>query len=207
MKIAIVGNADISPDQRREIDGFDQVVRFNAPPPSHLHDGMRTDVLYLANTAKQTPGLLHDPAYVDGPVFQMAGRIVLPLAPEIVESHAPKPQLHLRLLGRRHDFTGLCRQIAARHGKPVEMLSAAAFHAAFAALGLAKSGRRSVMPSTGFLAVHHAFGSVPDGAAIHLFGFAFEGWKRHPWAGEKAWVMRNRSPGLVLHEVERESGR
>jgi len=39
MKIAVVGNADLTAKQRTEIDTFDHIVRFNNPPLSHRYDG------------------------------------------------------------------------------------------------------------------------------------------------------------------------
>jgi hypothetical protein len=49
------------------------------------------------------------------------------------------------------------------------------------------SGKIEEYPTTGAVVLLHLIRSYPD-AFITLFGFTHEGWKKHAWDAEAAWV-------------------
>jgi hypothetical protein len=49
------------------------------------------------------------------------------------------------------------------------------------------SGKTEEYPTTGAIVLLHLMQSYPK-AHITLFGFTHEGWKKHPWSAEAAWV-------------------
>ncbi len=107
------------------------------------------------------------------------------------------PPIHLRLAGRRQNHDGLCRDVCAKSGKPVSILPAALYEDACRKLGILGPDRRIVFPSTGFLAILAELGNPQSDDAIHLFGFSFQGWKRHKWTEERAFVLSVNGRRLV----------
>jgi hypothetical protein len=199
MKTAIVGNEDISAADKVSIAACKQIIRINAPPPSHMHEGMRTNRLYLVNTAKQTQVRMTDQTYLSGPVFQDTGEIILSHANEIIEKYTPKAPLHLRLLGRRVDHTEICVSVAREFGKQVTILPSSIYEQACDILGIAEMQKSELFPSTGFLAITATLAQSQVGEEIHLFGFSFRGWKRHKWEAERQFVLHGNHAALIFH--------
>jgi hypothetical protein len=189
MTTAIVGNAALKEGQAEAIEDFDRIIRFNNPPSSHVLPGMRTDLLYLANTSKQTAKLLTNALYVHGPVFGSAKEVCLPIHPEIARNYMPKPQLHLRLFGRRSDHTDLCKAVCSQFDKKLSVLSVSNYEDACLKLGINETSKKLFFPSTGFLAILQEISKKESEEPIHLFGFSFQGWKKHKWLEERAFVM------------------
>lgn len=199
MNIAIVGNGPVDPKLFERIEQADFIVRFNAPPDTHVYAGMRTDQLVISNSSKQTQNLLASPAYLGGPVFSGARSILLPYCPEIIRNYMPKPNIFSLLKGRRHDLTGLCKKAAHARGKSVEILEAAVYHEACKQLGIPAERMRSAFPSSGMLAMLNCQNPshFPLGR-IRLFGFGFMGWKRHDWSAERLYVVEMMKQGRIL---------
>jgi hypothetical protein len=68
--------------------------------------------------------------------------------------------------------------------KPVMVFSSAHYELCCEELGIFSEARRRLFPSSGFLAVSWLMREFPD-ARLDLFGFTFQGWKRHPWQRER----------------------
>lgn len=199
MNTAIVGNEDISVEDTISISACDRIVRINAPPRSHHHEGMRTDCLYVVNTAKQTQNRMTDRSFLEGPVFQGTKEIVLSHAREIIDKYTPKPAMHLRLVGRRVDYTGLCLTVGQGFGKQVKILSPDVYKKACGILGIAGKDTTEIFPSTGFLAIIATLDQQAEDEEIHLFGFSFRGWKRHKWEAERHFVLNGDHSALIFH--------
>ena len=200
--VAIIGNGPLSEADRLFIGAADIVTRFNLVPEAHINLSARTDELFLSCSSKQIGEYLAERRYETDPCFQSASRIVLPYNPSIIAAHMPRPSFLSRLKGRRADWTEVCKKVAARLGKQVVVLSAADYRNACIALGIEGRGR-DFYPSSGYLAVARALNiHDPSTHRIHLFGFGFMGWKKHPWTAEEASIRTmHLQRKLKLHEV------
>lgn len=200
--VAIVGNGPLSEADKVFVGAADIITRFNLVPAAHIDLSERTDELFLSCSSKQIGEYLAHRRYESDPCFQNASRIVLPYHPGIIAAHMPFPSLLSRLKGRRADWTDVCQDVAARFGKQVVILSAADYRDACNTLDIEGEGQ-DYYPSSGYLAVSRAL-KIHDASThrIHLFGFGFVGWKRHPWAAEEAAIRAMHLQGsLCLHDV------
>jgi len=190
MKIAVVGNADLTAKQRTEIDTFDHIVRFNNPPLSHRYDGMRTDTLVLANTPKQTAELLKNRTFLQGPVFTQTMSLILPYHPSVIKKYVRKPNPLSWLKGRRADLTPLCDQVGNVYKKEIRILSEELYESTCKQLGINALEKKKYFPSSGILFILDLLEKQKENesASIKIFGFTFEGWKRHKWDQEKELI-------------------
>lgn len=202
MRTIIVGNADMPERQRQWIDSFDRIIRFNAPPLSHVHAAMRTDCLYLANTSKQVFGHLTSRTWLESPAFKNAQQVILAQAPEIVAHYRGRQPLLERLFKRPNDHTSLCASVCASHGKPLQYFPASQFTAACEVLQLDMDSPKPYLPSSGFLALFKTWSERQTGDEVHLAGFTFQGWKRHSWAAERRHAEALANQGLFIHTPE-----
>lgn len=199
-QLVIVGNGDLDDEARRAISQADVIVRFNDPPASHQVLPLRTHFLVLSNTSKQTGARMADHAYLRGPVFGGAERLLLAMDPQCVRAYVASPNPLSWLKGRRRDYAGLCKAAAARAGKPVETISAGIYERACTELGISGVDRRSAFPSSGMLAILHFIertGGRDGRRPLQLAGFGFTGWKRHRWDAERELASRLAHEGLV----------
>lgn len=197
---AIVGNGPLGDEDRQRITAADHVIRFNLTP--NRLPGEKTDELFLSCSSKQIGEYLSDGLYREDPAYRDASRIVMTYHPEIIRNYMPRPNLLSRLVGRTSDWSALCEEIAAERGKETEILSAELYRAACDVLEI-DIERKEFFPSSGFLAVLRELRNAPQNSGLEIFGFGFQGWKRHRWEAEKAHISALAATGaLVLHPVD-----
>ncbi|RYH03284.1 hypothetical protein EU805_06065 [Salipiger sp. IMCC34102] len=202
IRVAIVGNGPVAKRDQAEIAQAKVIFRFNRVPEANRTESVATTHLVLANSTKQIGTYLTQRAYLADPCFSAARTIVAPHAPQIVAAYMRKPNLLSRLKGRRADWAEACARAAADTGKSFAIWPASLYLTACETLGI-DPVPRTMFPSTGFLAVQHARDSYPpETHQIHLYGFGFQGWKRHDWPAE-ARVLRGWADegALTLHPV------
>lgn len=188
-RLAIVGNGPLAAGARDRIETADAVIRFNDPVHSPALAGSRTDILFLVNSGKSMQRRLQDAAFFTSPFFLAAREIILPYDPEVIRKYHPKPNPLSRLKGRRADWTEQSRTKFEQAGKQVSVLPASFYAESCEALGIAEADRRRVFPSTGFLGIRYGRLNFPEPEwSLEIFGFSWEGWKRHDWPAERAWV-------------------
>lgn len=188
-RIAIIGNAPLTADRSAEIDASDIVIRFNAAPEHGRNGGRKTTILFLANSGKTMQQQLKDPAFRNSTLLGNAEAIYLPYHPQIVRKYLPRPNVLSRLKGRKTDLTFDIVALCARIGKPVTIFPPAFYEESCSALGIAEADRRRSFPSSGYLAIRHMCARfAPEERTIALFGFNWQGWKRHRWDIERRQV-------------------
>lgn len=187
--VAIVGNGPLAYGLAARIDASDMVIRFNEPAFQPERSGRRTDILFLMNSGKSMQARLSDPDFRRSPFFAGAGRIILPYHPSIIAKYHPKPNPLSRLKGRKADWTAETVAMCREAGKEVLVLPPEFYEESCADLGIAPAERNRVFPSSGFLGIRYAleeFARSPE--EIALYGFSWQGWKRHAWDKEREWM-------------------
>jgi hypothetical protein len=196
MRVAIVGNGPIAEGRAAEIDSSDLVVRFNESLNPLDRTGTKTDLLFLANSGKHMQARLTDPAYMAFAVVQNAPKIILPYHPTIIARYHPKPNMISRLMGRRADWTAPAIDYFGRAGKEIAVLPPQFYEECCEELRINAAERHRVFPSTGFIGIRYVLKVVnAEPSAITLFGFTWEGWKRHAWDAEREWIAAHLPPG------------
>lgn len=185
--ITIVGNGPIKQCYHDEINRGNYVIRFSNPPENHTGSSAKTDILFITNSKKQTKVFLSSEEYIQGQAFRSAKKIVLPYHRSIISEYMPKPNILSRLKGARADHTRLCIKAATVAGKPLEILSANLYLDVCLVLGFSSEELKKKFPSAGIMAIHYMMMNRPD-AYIKIYGFSFQGWKRHDWAAEKSYI-------------------
>lgn len=189
-RVTIVGNGPLPDGAAERIDASDAVIRFNNPVHSIETAGLRTDILFVLNSGKSMQARLADPAFATSPFFLAAREIVLPYDPEIIRKYHPKPNLlSYYISGRRADWTEQTVRAFEAVGKTVRVLSAAFYEECCDELGITKTDRARIFPSTGFIGIRYAMAHYPKpGWTIDINGFSWTGWKRHDWHAEEKWA-------------------
>jgi hypothetical protein len=196
--VAIIGNGPLPNGLAERIDGCECVIRFNEPPHGVEQAGRRTDLLFLVNSGATMQRRVQDPAYLETAAFEAARRIVLPYHPLIIARYHPKPNPLSRLRGRRADWTAPAIEVFGRADKQVTLLPPQDYDAACAALGIAERERTRLFPSTGFIGLAYAVRRYPPPDwRVKIAGFAWQGWKRHAWEAERAWVEARIAEGSI----------
>jgi hypothetical protein len=185
-RIALVGNGPGSSGFGREIDAHDKVIRFNAAA-SQGTTGDRTDVLVLVNTGESGARFATDPSAIKDAAFIRAAEIWFPRHPKVV-------QRALRICPPEdrefwQDFSG---EIIRRrlYGKPFRYLPArTSWHAEdlLRPLGM----EHGMQPSSGMMVIadiHRRNKISIYRTELTLYGFTHEGWSRHPWNAERAFI-------------------
>ena len=200
-RVAIVGNGPVADGAGADIDAADLVVRFNDAVHEPGRAGSRTDILFLVNSGKTMQRRIQDPSFVASVIFRDASRLILPYHPDVIARYHPRPNILSRLKGRKSDWTAEAISVFGRHGKEVSVLPLQFYEECCAELGIAEGDRRRLFPSTGFIGIRYAIEIYPAPEwQIDLYGFSWEGWKRHAWSGERAWIAeRIRDGSLRLH--------
>jgi len=188
-QVSVVGNAPLADGDAGRIDASDLVIRFNEPAEGPERIGTRTDILFVMNSGNSMQARLEGRTYVESPVFRAARVIVLPYHPAVIARYHPKPNVLSRIKGRRADWTEKAMSVFGQEGKDVTVLPPQFYEECCEELGIGMENRRRLFPSTGFIGVRYALVKFPTtGFAVHLYGFGWEGWKRHAWDAEREWV-------------------
>ncbi|MFB2566912.1 glycosyltransferase family 29 protein [Rhizobium sp. IMFF44] len=189
-KLAIVvGNGRIERDVSEMVDSADFVMRFNEPKLAGGWSGTRTDILVLSVSSKQFQKRLAEPAFLENAAVKAAREVMLAYHPVIIRKYHPRPNFLQRLKGRRADWTDRAIEIMHSAGKEVRVMPPQFYLDGCAELRIPQQKMRELFPSTGFLGIGYVLDrfSTPEWD-VKLCGFTWEGWKRHPWHEERAWV-------------------
>jgi len=189
-KVAIiVGNGSLQHDVSTAVDNADFVMRFNEPNLSGGLSGTRTDVLVLSVSSKQFQRRLAEPSYLGNAAVMAAKEVMLAYHPAIIRKYHPRPNILQKLRGRRADWTERAIEIMHGIGKEVRVMPPQFYLDGCGELGIPPQKMREIFPSTGFLGIHYVLDrySASDWDIV-LCGFTWEGWKRHAWHQERAWV-------------------
>jgi hypothetical protein len=185
-RIALVGNGPVSSGLGREIDAHDLVIRFNTAT-SRCITGGRTDVLVMTNTGEPALHFASDPSAIDDAAFVSAAEIWFPRHPKVIE-HALRicPPEDRELW---QDFSGAIIRHRL-HGKPFRYLPARNYWQTEELLRGLGMGH-GMQPSSGMLVIadiHRRSKISIYRTELTLYGFTHEGWSRHPWKAERAFI-------------------
>ena len=189
-KIAIVGNGEVSSSLCQQIEAANHIIRFNNPSIAMLGESARTDILVISNSSKQTKKLLNSQSYILSPAFSGAKIIILPYHPNIIKQYMPKPSLFSYMLGARADQTKLCIQACQKAGKQFYILTPESYFDTCKIIGIGRDKLRAYFPSSGIMMIHAITRQLDMAAHIDIYGFSFEGWKRHDWGSEREYITR-----------------
>lgn len=188
-RVFVVGNGPLARDLGAEVEAADFVVRFNEPKAAKGMSGTRTDWLFLNNSGKPMQRRLADPGYVRSPIVAAARTVIFAYHPLTISRYLIRPNPLSWLRGRRANWTAAALDMFGRAGKEVLILPPAAYEEGCAELGLPAERMREVFPSTGFFGIRHVLRHCPaEEWDVVICGFTWQGWKRHAWADERAWL-------------------
>ncbi|MEM0516357.1 hypothetical protein WCN91_13205 [Pseudoalteromonas sp. YIC-827] len=188
--ILIIGNAPITEDISAAVETYARVVRFNfcAGMPRHL-DRKCTD-LWLSGRGRQAHKLVHSHLDIDAQQLQSV----------VVTDPTPNPltQRCFCLLGRQGSLDhgeALVTKFAPAHSK-TRITALARKQLLTELLSLGQPECKPKWPSSGTQAIAHF---VATGAPVHITGFGFQGWKRHPWLLEQRYVAKLQEQGKLSY--------
>ena len=185
----IIGNGKLERDIAGIVDEAQFVMRFNEPVLSGGMSGERTDMIMLAASSKILYRRLLDPGFMDNAALKAAKVFMLAYHPDIIRKYHPRPNIFQRLQGRRADWTMQAIELLGRAGKEIRIMPPQTYIAGCGELGISERHMHKVFPSTGFLGIRYALARFPASEwDVKLCGFGWEGWKRHDWQNERAWV-------------------
>ena len=185
----IVGNGRLGHDISSYVDGAQFVMRFNEPNLAAGLSGKRTDMIMLAASSKILYRRLLAPDFMDNAALKATQIFMLAYHPYIIRKYHPRPNVFQRLQGRRGDWTMQAIELLGRAGKEIRIMPPQTYTDGCNELGIAGRRMRKVFPSTGFLGIRYALSRFPASEwDVSLCGFSWEGWKRHDWQSERAWV-------------------
>ena len=185
----IVGNGKPEHDLSGIVDDAQFVMRFNEPNLAGGMSGERTDMVMLAASSKILYRRLIDPGFTDNAALKAAKVLMLAYHPDIIRRYHPRPNIFQRLRGRRADWTMQAIDVMGKAGKEIRIMPPQTYIDGCNELDIAGSQMRKVFPSTGFLGIRYTLANFPASEwDVKLCGFSWEGWKRHDWRNERAWV-------------------
>lgn len=185
--VCIVGNGPVAREHAGTIEAADRIARFNQCRNLGENTGLRTDDLWICNTGRGARHLCRGDALAELLRRCGARRILFPKP-----RHAPWRNLpgYLFLHSAWVDYGSRLARRARAAGVPAEYLGPDLPRRVLR--HLYRYGRpevRPYAPSTGTMAIfHYAHDPAYAGWLIRLVGFGFQGWKRHPWALERAYA-------------------
>lgn len=194
----IIGNAKLERDLSAVVDDVQFVMRFNEPNIAGEMSGSRTDMLMLAASSKGLHRRMADPTFLENAALKSAKVLMLAYHPEVIRTYHPRPNIFQRLGGRRADWTMQTIEFMGHAGKEIRIMPPQFYADGCAELGIAGPRMHKVFPSTGFLGICYALANFPAADwDIKLCGFSWEGWKRHDWQNERAWVEDKIASGRI----------
>jgi len=202
----IIGNGRLSLDLSARIDAADYVLRFNDPPVIQGWSGLKTDGLMLCNSGKPMQLKLADPQFLRSPFLQAASEVILAYHPAIIRRFFKRPLITSYLLhGRKRDWSWETIEKLGSLGKRITILPPQSYLQSCAELDIEGEELKKTFPSTGYLGISHMLQQCPPEIwSVTLAGFSWQGWKRHAWQREEAWIReRIKSGQLSLIESTR----
>ncbi|NTF45800.1 hypothetical protein A6U86_07390 [Rhizobium sp. AC27/96] len=194
----IIGNGKLERDISAIVESGQFVMRFNEPNLADEMSGSRTDMLMVAASSKTLHRRMIDPSFLDNAALKSTSVLMLAYHPEIIRKYHPRPNIFQRLRGRRADWTMHTIELMGHAGKEIRILPPQFYADGCAELGIAGPRMHKVFPSTGFLGICYALANFPASDwDIKLCGFGWQGWKRHDWQNERAWVESKLADGRI----------
>ncbi|CAK0785519.1 hypothetical protein CVIRNUC_008729 [Coccomyxa viridis] len=179
--VAIVGNGPLNDAQRKEIDTFDVVVRFNLMNNwARFKEKLTVWVIRFSTEARMKYWGLTNISPPD------ARRVVGLL------------QALWLVGGRQHDADELFWKVLGLQRAGPVLIPQETLAAAYSQ----EMGIRDGAPSTGFVGIRGVLHCTPDDMPIHIFGFNWHNstWRGHKMDAEKAFVDRAAKEGrIVVH--------
>lgn len=198
-RLVIVGNGPLSRNFSAEVDSADFVLRFNEPKQGIGLSGTKTDWLMMANSGKPMQRRLEDPKLVGSPIFQAAKEVIFAYHPSVVAQYFRKPNPLSRLGGRRADWTARALMQFGGAGKEIRIMPPQFYERGCRELGVPADKMHEVFPSTGFFGIWYALERHPAPEWVaELCGFTWQGWQRHAWADEQAWIAERVNQGRIV---------
>lgn len=199
--VAVVGNGPVARDLSERVEAADIVVRFNEPKASIGMTGSRTDILFVCNSGNPMRRRLNNPNYTSLPTVQSAREVILPYHPLTIARYFKKPNILSRLAGKKLDLTAETLDLMGRAGKAVTVMPPRFYEDGCRDLGLTEERMKLVFPSTGFFGIRYALERFAgEEWRIEFCGFSWEGWSRHAWADERAWISGKLGTRLAMIE-------
>lgn len=192
-RVLILGNGPIEGDHAATIDAFDRVVRFNfcAHMPTHL--GVKCTDLWLVGRGRHALSLLQSSIETQLPDLKSV----------MITNPEPNPlgQLFFKLIQRQEKIDHSKRlyakfSMASEHQRLTSTTRKMLLNEL---LELGKPQYKPKCPSSGLLAINHF---LKDHQQVHIAGFGFKGWKRHPWQQEQKYVKQLIDDNRVIPFVE-----
>lgn len=194
----IIGNGKLERDLSGVVDDMQFVMRFNEPNLADNMSGSRTDMLMLAASSKSLHRRMIEPAFLENAALKSTKILMLAYHPEVIRKYHPRPNLFQRLRGRKADWTVETIELMGHAGKEIRIMPPQFYADGCSELGIAGLQMRKIFPSTGFLGICYALANFPASEwDIKLCGFSWQGWKRHDWQNERAWVENKIASGRI----------
>jgi len=194
----IIGNAKLERDLSAVVDDSQFVMRFNEPNLDGDMSGSRTDMLMLAASSKGLHRRMADPAFLENAALKSAKVLMLAYHPEVIRQYHPRPNIFQRLGGRRADWTMQTIELMGHAGKEIRIMPPQFYADGCSKLGIAGPRMHKVFPSTGFLGICYVLANFSASDwDIKLCCFGWQGWKRHDWQNERAWVESKIAGGHI----------
>lgn len=191
--IIILGNGPIDVDIAEQVDSCERVVRFNfcASMPEKL--GAKCTDLWLTGRGRQAAKLLTAP--INPKLLNVKNVMITDPEP------SPISQSFFKLIHRQGkiDHGGLLQQKYSPVEQSLRLSSEFRNSLLSRLLLLGKPSCKPRCASSGLLAIEYFLQQYPT---VHIAGFGFKGWKRHPWQQEKQYISNLIAQGKVVPLVE-----
>lgn len=191
--IIILGNGPISADIAKQVDSCERVVRFNfcANMPENL--GTKCTDLWLTGRGRQAAKLLTAP--INPKLYNIKNLVITD--PEPVATK----QLFFKLIHRQGklDHGDLLQKKYSPVGQSFRLSRAYRSELLSRLLLLGEPNCKPRCASSGLLAIEYF---LQHYKTVHIAGFGFQGWKRHPWQQEKQYIASLINAGKVVPLVE-----
>ena len=187
-KIILVANAENITDINHYLAHDDLIVRFNIPKTSTLEPtGLRTDILFLANTVD----ILDKKLKKNGKFLKFSKKynqqfqIIFPYSDNLIKiinpTYVKKRFFICEILNNFNNFYYI--KLLNSYGFEVEILDEESY------FSLQEKISSNQIISTGLIAVNYFLNNPKYfNYDLYLHGFSFEGWSGHNWSKEKEFV-------------------
>jgi hypothetical protein len=180
----IIGNGKLENALSGVVDDAQFVMRFNKPNLPDDVSGSRTDMLMLVASSNALHRRMIDPDFLQNAALKSAQVLMLAYPPEVWEAD-----------GR----IGPCRRLIS-WGMLARKSVSSRRDFMRTACGARYCGprMRKVFPSIGFLDICYVLANFPASEwDIKLCSSNWQGWKRHDWQNERAWVEEKIARGHI----------